>query len=422
MTATPLPWRPLLDGELAARATRAIDDIATALAMLSPTTDPSLLQWAHNLSSGTAGWALFHAYRAGSWPDRGDDERAMQLISLALDAVPEARMNVSLYHGVAGVAWMVEHVGKYFYDLGDIDPLVHVDGYLLAQVDRTRLEEPIDLMAGIIGQGVYALERMPRASAAALLSAVVSALEDSATRTEQGVSWFTPPELLGPDVAMAPTGYFNLGLAHGVPGVVSFLARCIAANVEVERSRRLLESATNWLLAQRGSAANHRDAFPGFVMRDRALSPKRSGWCYGDLGIACVLELAARITATPAWATAAREIALAIAAHPIDVLAFDDAGLCHGACGTGHMFNRLFQATGEPALGTAARNCFEHALTMRRDGVGIGGFQAFDPEAPGGWADAHGFLSGAAGIGLTLIAAVTDQVPTWDAVSLIGDP
>src|SRR5690242_12116005 len=113
----PMPWTPLLEGELAERATRAIGDIATALAILPIPGDP---RWAHNLSSGTAGWALFHAYRACSTPDRGDDERAMQLVSLAVDALADARMNASLFHGVAGLAWTVEHVGKHFYDLGDV--------------------------------------------------------------------------------------------------------------------------------------------------------------------------------------------------------------------------------------------------------------------------------------------------------------
>src|SRR5262249_55088739 len=101
-----MEWTPLLDGELAAAANDAIDAIAEALAALPLSSDR---RWAHDLSSGTAGWALFHAYRE-------DDERAMELVSGALDAVPAMQMDASLFHGLTGLAWTVEHLGKHFYD------------------------------------------------------------------------------------------------------------------------------------------------------------------------------------------------------------------------------------------------------------------------------------------------------------------
>lgn len=424
VTATPLEWKPLLDGVLAATATAAIDDIAAALAALPPNPDVSRARWAHNLSSGTAGWALFHAYRANAGPaaasDERDDERAMQLISLALDAAPSAGMDASLYHGITGLAWTVEHLGKHFYDLGDIDPLARVDAHLLAQVDRMRRDQPIELMRGIIGLGVYALERLPRPSAMSLVSAVVKAVEDGVTSTEHGFTWSTAPEHLGPDIAFAPNGYINVGVAHGVTGIVSFLARCIAADVEVARARRLLEGAVEWLLTQRESAPGDRHLFPAFVMPDRVVPPGHWGWCHGELGIACVLEVAGRITETTAWLAAARETALATAAQPIGALGFDDAGLCHGACGAGHLLHRLYRATAEPALAAAARRCFEHGLAMRRPAIGVAGFQEFEP--PDRWLDTPGLLAGAAGIGLALVSAVTDQVPGWDAVFLISGP
>lgn len=410
-------WEALFDGPA---ATEAIDAIAASLAALPPVADDSRARWAHNLSSGTAGWALFHAYRASAMPDRGDDERAMQLISLALDTVPRMRMDSSLYHGLAGLAWTVEHLGKHFYDLGDVDPLVQVDALILSQIDRVRGDEPIELMRGIIGHGVYALERTPRSAAASILSAVVDGIEQTARRTEQGLSWWTSPEQLGPDVAFAPTGYVNVGLAHGAAGIVSFLARCIAMNVEIDRARPLLAGATDWLLAQRRSF-DGRSVFPAFVMPDRAIPPAHFGWCYGDLGIACALELAGRVAEVPAWTAAARETALAAAAHPVGILGFEDAGMCHGACGAGHLFNRLYRSTGEPALADAARRCFEHGLAMRKPGVGIAGFREFDPQSDCGL-DTPGLLGGVAGIGLTLLAAVTDHVPAWDAVFLIGGP
>ncbi|SRR6266536_3468501 len=73
--------------------------------------------------------------------------------------------------------------------------------------------------------------------------------------------------------------------------------------------------------------------------------------------------------------------ALAIArradAREPEIAGVKDAGLCHGAAGLGHIFNRLFQATGEEVFREAARYWFERTLEMKRTGQGIAGFSVF---------------------------------------------
>ena len=55
---------------------------------------------------------------------------------------------------------------------------------------------------------------------------------------------------------------------------------------------------------------------------------------------------------------------MAAAKRPRGFSGVVDAGLCHGAAGLGHVFNRLFQATGEQRLALAAREWFSVALDM----------------------------------------------------------
>jgi hypothetical protein len=82
--------------------------------------------------------------------------------------------------------------------------------------------------------------------------------------------------------------------------------------------------------------------------------------------------------------------------------------------------------TGHPALGVAAREFFAQAIEFRRPGTGIAGY-AHAP-APGS-EDASaidqndaGLLTGAAGIGLTLLAATTPVPPAWDRLLLADLP
>jgi hypothetical protein len=102
--------------------------------------------------------------------------------------------------------------------------------------------------------------------------------------------------------------------------------------------------------------------------------------------------------------------------------AAEDTGLLRGAAGRAHRLNRQAQSAGEDELAEEARSWFARLLAMRRPGEGIGGFLARVPDGRGGavWADDPGFLNGAAGIGLVLLAGVSPVEPAWDQV-LLGD-
>jgi hypothetical protein len=150
----------------------------------------------------------------------------------------------------------------------------------------------------------------------------------------------------------------------------------------------------------------------------------RLAWCYGDLGIAAALLGAARCVDEPAWERAARATAHRAASRPPEQAGVKDFGLCHGSAGLGHLFNRLYQATGDEALAEAARFWFQGTLEVRQPGRGAAGFAAYRELHPGqaDWADEPGLLVGAAGVALALLAATTSVEPEWDRMLLIDIP
>jgi hypothetical protein len=72
-----------------------------------------------------------------------------------------------------------------------------------------------------------------------------------------------------------------------------------------------------------------------------------------------------------------------------------DSTLCHGAAGIGHIYNRMYQATGHEELQARALDWLRLAL-------------ANDPPA------GIGFLDGQCGLALALLAASSDVWPSWD--------
>jgi hypothetical protein len=162
--------------------------------------------------------------------------------------------------------------------------------------------------------------------------------------------------------------------------------------------------------------------FSHFYFPGVEATPSRLAWCYGDLGMAATLLVAARGAGEPAWESTAVELALAAAERPVELARVFDAGLCHGAGGVAHLFNRIHQATGEERLGEAARFWYERTLELRQPGLGVGGFRAWSADVAGvqDWRDDPGLLEGATGVALALLAAVSAVEPEWDRALLVS--
>jgi hypothetical protein len=99
-----------------------------------------------------------------------------------------------------------------------------------------------------------------------------------------------------------------------------------------------------------------------------------------------------------------------------------DAPLCHGAAGVGHVFNRIYQESGDERCREASLAWFERALAMREPGVGVGGYLAMtrpDPNGPVIWEPSPAFLDGAIGVALAFLAALTVE-PQWDRLLLLS--
>lgn len=421
-------WPPLLDGDLAARALEAIQAIAADIPrapgwLPEAIAEDNRLTWRSSLASGTAGQALFYAYLSLHTGDEPQADLAIELLDRATEALAAVPMTEGLYSGFTGIAWVSDHLRGRLFE-ADEDANREVDEGLLIALAHTPWTGEYDLINGLVGLGVYALEGLPRPSAAECLERVVERLAERAEETPQGFTWFNPPYTLPPHQREShPSGLYNLGASHGMPGVVGVLGAACAAGVATAKARPLLAGAVSWLLAQR-QPPGAEFCFPHFLAAqtpDAELRRCRIAWCYGDPGVAATLLVAARGAGEPAWERAAVETALSAAARPEEDAGVQDAGLCHGAAGVAHLFQRMYEITGEERLAAAARRWFERTLAFRNPGVGVGGFQSWASGSSLGeqaWRDDPGLLEGAAGVGLSLLGAISTVDPEWDRLFL----
>lgn len=407
-------WRPVLEGAPADRASEAIRAIAAQLR--DPPSNNASLAFGH------AGLAVLYDYLPPELCSFDSDQVSERYLDLAIDGVASQPMSASFFPGFSGVAWAVEHLRASGASAANEDANSEIDEALRMLLERSPWTGPYELTGGLVGIGVYALERLPRPIAADCLRAVVDRLEDLSERHPEGIAWRTLPRFLTlATPQQCPNGYFDLGLAHGVPGVISILAAAARSGIASEKSRQMLHAASRWLWAHT-LGPEKASTLPPMASSELPRRASRAAWCYGDPGVAASLVAAADAVADADLMQRAVELAQRVAARPLEQCGVDDAPLCHGAAGLGHIFNRLFQSTGRVEFADAARDWFSRALKMRHPGEGIGGFQAAEKRAGGelDWVSDPSLLTGAAGIALALIAATTSVEPAWDRMLLLS--
>lgn len=416
-------WRELLEGDLAAEAGRTIEAITADLRTLEPT------QVQHSKSD----LALYFAYLATATGAREHDDLATEWLDSAIADAEDHFRTPALYGGITGLAWAIEHLNT-SPDAArsvsaDEDPNAGIDELICDVVAQSSIRYGYDLISGLVGFGVYFLERLPRLRAHEGLELILEQLENIAEDGTPGKRWLTPATHL-PEWQryLAPSGYYNLGVAHGIPGIIALLSQCVSRGIALARSETLLEDAMNWLLAreQHGRTDGRFDTWQP-VGSSAAQQGSRLAWCYGDPGVAITIFSAGRATGNDEWTRCALDIASNCTRRPKDKAGILDAGLCHGAAGLAHIYNRLFHATEDPTFGEFACRWFQETLEMRGQ-QGYGGYRTYKPMGPDGtsnatlWHDDHGFLTGTVGIGLALLAATTSILPEWDRMLLASFP
>lgn len=374
-----MTWRALLDGDDARRARDAIDRIVGELARREIVEA--------SLGNGWAGIALFHGYRVLAG-DAAAEEPAIEAIQHALEGI-ERRPEPWLFSGYAGTAFALHHLAP---AIGEADEtLASLDALIAAWVDGDRWPYRWELMHGLVGLGVYALDRGDRA----LTARAMRHLESRAERDGDRVTWRAVDDR---DVST----YHDLGVAHGVAGVVGFLAEVAALD---PTALPLLTGAVAWLRVH-----ERPDEHPRYRQAlDRSFDDLRvDGWCYGDPATALVLAHAGLTLGDAPLVRAARALARAAARRTDAELSslLLDAGLCHGTAGRAHVANRLGQALADDELLAAAR--MSYVATIDR----CGSLGATEP----------GLRGGLAGIALALLAAITPIEPRWDRAFLLALP
>ena len=345
-------------------------------------------------------------------------DKVVECLQAGTQAFARAKWHqLDLHGGLGGLGWVAAHLARRYPSLDVEDLCAPVDEHLNAELSRTPWAYPCDIRSGLSGMGLYVLERLPAPGARQLLARMVAKAEETAERSEEGIAWSMPSSHWGiyGRNSQFPQGLYTMGVAHGIPGMMAFLAAVHASGIEQERCAALLDASFRWI-AGRTNPEGH-PGFPHYFHGREPVMDDRFSWCVGSPGVIAALWWAARTWGHPGWRERTQEWAVHIAREALERQPVrGSSNLCCGSAGAAQVFIRLHQENPHPAFEEAAVRWIQHTLALRQPGLGIGGY-CFeqDPTKP-----SPNIQFGAAGVALTLLAAATPVEPDWDQCFLFS--
>jgi lantibiotic modifying enzyme len=377
----------------------------------------------YGLLSGYCGSALFYAYYYRLTGKKTYLNRLNYIIVKTIKALAKKKLPFSHCSGISGIAWCLQHLinNKFIEEDGSQQIFEEVDEALFGFMKHSLDENHYDFLHEGLGITLYFLDKLPHAKAKTYLEESVILLEKASIANNAGISWrdnFTQKRGVN---NQSPV--YNLGLAHGVPAILSILSMMYEKSISIVKTLPLIEGGVKWLLSNKNEPDdNCVSLFPTITTNNnKAIGPKQSrlGWCYGDLSIAVALwNIGMRLQKNDYQQEACSIFEHALKYRNIENGSIGDASLCHGTMGVSHIYRRAYLATGNDLFLKGAEQWLQHTLKMATWKDGLAGFKYLTHE---GYENNYDLLEGITGIGLALIAALDEDVkPAWDRCLLLS--
>ncbi|MCD4794095.1 MAG: lanthionine synthetase C family protein [Bacteroidales bacterium] len=381
--------------------------------------DKKLLTDNSSILGGNTGISLFHFYYSKIFQNEESNNIAYDIITKTFENISKGFSYHTFAGGLAGVGWLIEFLEQNdFLECSTDETIGELDDYLYNLMINEIKSENYDYLHGASGIALYFLKRKKSEKIIQYLSEYVDLLADIAIKEENRIKWIS-------DISIddnTKEKVYNLSMSHGIASLISVMSKLYAQNINKEKTKTLLEGAVNYLLYQEQDTNQYYSYFPSSIkIKNQKKETSRLAWCYGDLGISVALWNASKVLENKDMENKALEI-LQYSAGRKDLIknSVVDAGLCHGAAGIAHIFNRMYRNTKQPEFKEAANYWYAETLKMANHKDSLSGYKAFRTEKYGGWTEEFGFLEGIAGIGLALMSSISDIDPAWDEILLLS--
>ena len=370
--------------------------------------------------TGISGNALFHFYYSRYRKDNLHAEKGAEIITETFNRIQKGYNYPTFCDGIAGACFVLELLKQEkFLDLEEDIITEEVDIYLLKEMNKFIFSDDFDFLHGAIGIGYYFLKRYENVKTNDLekryehyLLTLIQAIKDQAIYKGDYILWES--EIVVGELRFNGS---NLGLAHGIPSIIVFLAKLSKFPIFSEKVIDLLLPACNYILSCKHSSSKLSSAFPNWITRDGSNDyNSRLAWCYGDLGTCISILQAAMLLKNEKLLDEVLQILKKTTNRlHIQEAGIIDAGMCHGAYGVMHIYDQVFKLTKDLHYKKSAEFWADIALNLAVHKDGHAGYKA---HYDSGWKLENHVLQGISGIGLSIISYLNNHSYKWSELFL----
>lgn len=264
-------------------------------------------------------------------------DNAIDAYQLKLEQSLVGNLPVTLYSGISGAALAAYIIDEAKGQLEANERYDEVQKVLVKVLSNNPASMNFDHISGIVGVGAYchAVSTLPWAKD--VLNMAIQCLSERALWDANGCYWQTAVEWLPYERIAEKRPVINLGLAHGVPGVIALLASAERDGFLESEDRILLTAASGWLVSQLASIDGRLTVSS---MADDS-HEARTAWCYGSPGVAYTLALAGSALKDNKLIQVAYQLLYdGVVGRSLESLGLSELTLCHGYSGVAHMIKR----------------------------------------------------------------------------------
>lgn len=351
---------------------------------------------------------------------------------------------LSLYGGLAGICFALQQASK----LGTrYQKLIKIcNSTLIKNVEeqifpiiKSNLEnlQPsamalYDVIQGITGIGVYALTNISLCQSfiEEIIKFLIAITKPIQAEGNMVPGWYLPSheQFLETERKHFPQGNFNLGLAHGIPGIMGFLSIALLKGIEIKGQREAIEEIAEWIKSHRKQDKGNyfwetTVSFENEISRkeDGAVFNGRDAWCYGTPGVARSLFIAGKALKNDVLKQYALASFFSVFDRNHQQWHLPGPSFCHGISG-------LLTITWQMALDTQNLDLKRHSYILKDLLLGYYnnehplGFKDFSVCLDGKYAQINrvGLLEGVTGVLLSLLS-LYGLNNWWHAPFLIGE-
>lgn len=383
---------------------------------------------------GVGGIAFPCAYFAHCFPDQGWDRIAHRYLDSRTQ--PYSLTGASLFSMTSGMAMILallsENGRRYRQTLIGLHTLLcdQIRSLPCRSGEGAGIaEREYDLISGATGVLAYLLtidspEEHLSAAIEKLLEYLIRLAETDPKSKREG--WYISQQYIPLEATRQqyPSGYYNCGLAHGIPGPLAVLSLAWLSGYRTSGLRAAIHFLSEWLI-EHALRDTWGINWPSVVPLEtsytvdayKTLPSCRAAWCYGSPGIARALWFAGLALEDGQIRQTAIEAIEAVLRRPIAERRIDSPTLCHGIAGLLAICLRFAQDTDNETIRAHIPLLVNQILSHYNPDFPLG-FR--DLEMTNEGIDQTAWLTGAPGVALALLAASLPIEPAWDRMMLLS--